>query len=803
MSVQFADQDLNAPKSLEAQYTDSNPEPLTGLEVSVLLWVYLEAAPGGSDTHTLWWFGETDAEAGGGDPNDLVLEAVAGSQGTAKLRARLRGSAELGPLDVDSVSIGDWHCVAVVAQPVQNSTKLTLYVDGDNTPPSQTGTPGVAVGDWDRFALARNRSGGDANLGEFLCEQIAVWDSALAAGATAAMFADHVPPRDQATKPDFSYWYACGHTRAGLLIDRRDNWRQGGGELFNESSGEPPASPFPQLVAPDDAFDPIWRAMTPVMLYNDAPDLTPVDRTPPKEPSRLQPSFTFTNGPQTPSPLLATSTGESPFIVTPEQERVLAYYHDPNMTAYCGADANASASGINPPYLIDIPSYLPLRDVSQIAKRVADWFEIQNFKAGTGVGPGNNYAGVMWLRAVGHGGLNNSTQLLGWDGPPFDRRLRGRAEPITIFGLDGGVPLQEHPKDWVLEDNKPEISVPWSNWYRENGAKLVKEYMDSFWLAFKMELDRRNLCYPLRAFFDYEDWPREPATLSADAEGNQYGCWQDTYDDGARSGKGQPGGAGEDILNYADSTIENLLDDPHLGQVTWNNTQSMYGAANNTFQQWWNGVNVAARTQAVSESIVATLEVRFPYCQWSNYRSFVADNPTFPHIDAPETDEIERSFNTPVSNDDYAMPAPFSAPVLYSNDSSLNNMRGQYDGRFGATWNEVVRDQNHLRVDASANSFQGRPLAPHIQDVGRQMIKFSGDNLIYNYVVTVEDQRELLRYLWQRGCDEYVMFVFNTDINTYPAKTGVCQWLRDWVHTIPQARQDRVGRVSRLGRRGM
>lgn len=85
MSVQFTDQNLNEAKSLEAAYTGANPDPLSGLPVSVLLWVYFEAAPTGGETHTVWWFGQANAVAQGGDPNDLVLEAVAGTQGTVKL----------------------------------------------------------------------------------------------------------------------------------------------------------------------------------------------------------------------------------------------------------------------------------------------------------------------------------------------------------------------------------------------------------------------------------------------------------------------------------------------------------------------------------------------------------------------------------------------------------------------------------------------------------------------------------------------------------------------------------------------
>ncbi len=96
MSVRF-DQ-ANGPQSLEAVYPVP-PAPggirLTGVPVSVTLWIYLEEAdvPTGSDRATIWWFG-----VGGQATNNLRLEAVEGTTSGFNLEATLEGSAAVGPV---------------------------------------------------------------------------------------------------------------------------------------------------------------------------------------------------------------------------------------------------------------------------------------------------------------------------------------------------------------------------------------------------------------------------------------------------------------------------------------------------------------------------------------------------------------------------------------------------------------------------------------------------------------------------------------------------------------------------------
>ncbi|MFI4915925.1 MAG: hypothetical protein ACIAS6_05380 [Phycisphaerales bacterium JB060] len=782
MSIKFASQSVNQAEYLVADYT-SAPR-LSGKPVSVTLWLYLENAPTGGDTWTIWWFGEKDATG-----NHLVLEAVAGASNTVDLRASLVGQTTLGPATKAGVSTEAWHCVSVVVEAgqAQGSTMVTLYVDDDTSPPSDSDTiAGISYATWDTFALAANLSSGVDDLGLFLAEQVAIWSTALGQYDTPTMYSEKKPPWDMSPSPDFGYWVAAGHARAGIPVDSDKTWDRDSGDLYNQST--PTGQPrLPQLDLLPETTPPTWRAATPAMLYASSATIVPVDRTPPRDPSRLQPSFAFFNGPQ------PQQNGDPP--IPGEKIRELAYYHDPNMSAYCASDYTGSEQ-ITPPYTDDDPpDYFPKGDIAQIARRMADWFEIQNFKAGTGVGPGNNYAGVIYLRGIGeHAENDKKTQLNGRLAKT--RRVRGGEE--RVFGGAGvRIPLEEHPLDWVLDDDSPWIEAPWSCWYRQNGVELVGEYMEHFWIALKQELDDRGLCYPLRAHWDYEGWPRDSNQLRFDqasyAIDKQIGCWDDVAADARYST--------EDLLNYAGSTISSFI-----GSVTYDDEAGINDTANYAFWQWWHAYSVAVRMEAVARSTMATLKTHFPYCQWSNYRAFTADNENFLYPEGQDAPSTPRWFNTPTQfdNADYAPQADYSAPVLYSLPNALNNLLGAYGERVGYTISEVVRDFNIMRVDASANSIASLPLAPWIEDVGHTFYKEnSSGRVLYDYAITVEDSKALLGHLWRRGCNEFIMFQFNEYIDTYPDKIAACQWLRDWVHSIPQARQDRVGRVSRLGRRGM
>lgn len=777
MSVKFDQAASNKDQALEAEY--GTTQRLSDRPVSVSLWVRLSAAPPMNTAWTVWWFGEKDAGT-----NDLVLEAIEPASSGVRLRATLRGGTSLaatsGDLDLD-----DWHCVSVIVDGQSPSTtRLRLFIDGDTTAVEDSGAvAGLDYGDWDVFALAINRSGGPDNPGSFLAEQIAIWTTALGTTDTATMYDDKKPPWDMDPEPQFSYWVAAGHVRAGIEVERNAVWKLNVGDLYNQSSvlGQPA---LPALQVPAGGSQPTWRAATPAMLYANSVTITPVDRPPPKEPSRLQPHFVFNVEPQVQTDVPEPS----------EDVRKLAYYHDPNMSKYCLADYSSSAQ-FKPPYVGDVvPPYPPFNDMAQVARKMADWVEIQNFKKGTGVGPGGNYAGVIFLRGLGQGAMDKSDEIFGRLDSVF--RIVG-GQPRTIMGLGSRIPLEEHPLDWVLDVDTPWIEAPWQCWYRAEGSALVEEYMDDFWIALKQELDERGLCYPLRAHWDYEGWPRERLQLRYDTTSweveRQLGCWPDVEADGRYTS--------EKLLNYSGSTISSMFTG-----ITYDDDASITDAVNHDFWERWNAYSVMVRMEAVAESIMATLQSHFSYCRWSNYRAFVADNSGFKYPEGLDSATVPRWFNTPDAalDPDLVPAAQYSSPVLYSIGTQLNNLRGDYDERIGYTISEVVRDFNIMRVDAATNAIDALPLVPHVEDVGRSFYKENtSGKVLYDYVLTVEDSRALLSHLWRRGCDEYMMFSYNTDIMTYPDKIGVCQWLRDWVQSIPQARQDRVGRVSRLGRRGM
>jgi hypothetical protein len=799
MSVRF--DHANGPQSLEAIYPlppASGGIRLVGSTVSVTLWIYLDEAdvPDGTAA-TIWWFGE-----GGQNDNNLVLEAVQGSTQGFNLRATLTGQTTLGPVEKEDLAPGAWHCVSVVLQG-QSGYALRLYVDDDNAPDTTSGAVnGVSLPDWDTFTLARNPSTGAGQPGSFYFEHAAIWNAALGAYDTASMFTQRIPPSDGERltinePPDFSYWFCTAHSRSGIVVrNRADGWPLNGGEFFNQSTLTGQAE-YPQLRIPDGYAPASWDSLTPVMRYDDVQAMTPIADRVINPPSRLQPHFWFFNEPDV--------AGD----VSAGQIQALAFYHDPNMSKFGQADYRGS-NQLAPPVEGTPAPYYPERDLAQSAKRMADWFELMGFTAGKGTGAGDRYAGCLYVRGVGLGGPPRGPggdpldQVRGLSATKtFERTFTGA--PVDFVGRDDEIPLEMHPLDWVLTEDG-NIREPWASWYRTEGSALVRGYMAGFWEALKWELDDRGLCYPLRIHFDYEGWPRgsdQLTIITLNGVDIQAGCWPDVAADGKWST--------EDLLNYGGSTIENLiapLPDVPGGTEPWDPAEAMYSERNNTFQQWWDGLSVVIRMQALAESVFADLATFFPETKWGNYYAFVADDPNFKYPDGDQTDGVSRWFNTPVDNDDLVVPGDFSTPILYSNENLLWALQGDFAERIGYSFPEVVRDFQRMRLDAVFSARSVKAVVPTMENFDRLLSnKPSGAEFDptkhYEYIVTREDLASLMAYAWQRGADEFVMFTFDPSIAKMEKGTELCGWLRDWVHTIPQARQDRVGRVSRLGRRGM
>lgn len=805
MSVKF-DQSGDV-QALEAVYpvaTAPGGIRLTSVPVSITLWLYLENAPGTGETHTIWWFGEADDGA-----NYIVLEATENQQGGFDLAARAVGQGTIGPISETGLALETWHCVSVVlsAQGQSNFT-LTLYVDNDQSAASTSGSnTGFSLSDWDTFSLARNRSGGAENTGEFSFEHAAIWSEELGPLDNANMFVLRVPPADGGTgltvgkAPDFSYWYCTAHSRSGIRVRTRDDvippgidtWPRDGGEFFNETTPiqDPPLPPeeyYPFLRIPNDNAAAMWSANTPVMRYAVSQKMAPIVDRKILPPSRLQPHFFFFSQPR-----IDDSTSD-------EDVRSLAFYSDPNMSKFGQADYRGANQLWPPVPITDRQDYFPEREIALSAKRLADWYELMGFTSGVGTGTDNQYAGCLYVRGVGLGGVprNRAQQVRGLeDGTTFVRTFTGMVE--TYKGTDNEIPLEMHPDDWVL-GNDSLVRAPWASWFRESGSKLVREYMDHFWEALKWELDDRGLCYPLRIHFDYEGWPRgreQLAIVDLNGTETQVGCWPDVASN-SKAGT-------EDLLNYGGSTINSLL-----GSVTWDATKAMYTSENNDFQQWWDGHSVAIRMQAVAESVFADLSTYFPETKWGNYYAFVADDPNFKYPDGGGNGDVQRWFNTPVGNASLVIPGDFSTPILYANGNQLEGFQGDFEERIGYSYSEVVRDFQRMRLDAVFNARSAKPVVPTMENVGRLLTnspnELSLDDALgdyYFYNVTAEDLSSLMSYAWQRGANEFVMFTFAPDIEVFGPNIAVAAWLRDWVHAVPQMRRDRVGRVSRLGRRAM
>ncbi len=784
MSVRF---DQGSDQALEALYPPNagGGPRLSGNKVTVTLWLYVQAAsvPGTGQTGTIWWFGEADA----GD-NELRLVATEGTTTGFNLKASLVGQSTLGPVEKEDLAADEWHCVSVVVDEGQGQSDrvLTLFVDDTNAATASGPISGVSLSGWDTFSLARDRSGGATNLGAFLFEHAAIWNDTLGNLDNANMYQNRIPPDDGSrltigAKPDFSYWYCTAHSRSGIEVRNRDDgWQVNGGEFYNQSTPTGQDA-YPELRIPQSYEPAEWNARTPVMRYDDVQGMTPIADRVIFAPSRLQPHFWFFSEPDV--------GGET----TDEQVTALAIYHDSNLSKFGQADCR-SGNQLEPPLPPDdVAEYFPIRDLAQSAKRMADWFELMGFTAGKGTGADNRYAGCVYLRGVGLGGQikRDKVEVPEVRGlsinDTFDRTSTGQT--VTFKGTDDEIPLEMHPLDWVLT-NDGDVRAPWASWYRQEGSKLVKAYMNHFWEALKWELDDRGLCYPLRIHFDYEGWPRGPDQLNiSDNTGRQTGCWPDVATDARWST--------EDLLNYGGSAISDLI-----GSLTWDDTKRMYDPENNDFQQWWEGLSVVIRMQAVGEAVFADLATYFPETQWGNYYAFVADDPQFKYPDGPESDDqdVQQWFNTPVDDDDLEVPGDFSTPIFFSADNLLENLQGDYNERIGYSFAEVGRDMTRMRLDAVFGARSAKPVVPTFENPGRSVGPDKADPL---YFITFEDISTLMAYAWQRGADEMVMFTFDPSLDSIKPAIAVCQWLRDWVHTIPQARQDRVGRVSRLGRRGM
>lgn len=760
--------------ALEADYAGSGAK-IANLPVSVQLWLYVPegVVPTVGAFWPIWTLGERDAQ------NYVALEAVLdqGDPTRFALTAAFDGGTRV-TASVDGLETGAWHLATVVLVNVgeTGNAELRLYAD-DNAVVKQTGAKGALTpSDWDVFLLGQTlEQSATPEDPSFYAEQPAIWDAALADGTpntsdAGKMYAEKIPPAQAGTRlgsgtgaPDFGYWYITAHSRSGLRV-QDDKTAENGGDLFNQAFVFPgDGQPFLQLI--QTGTSPRWSACTPILRYTSDQQITPIPRPPFREPSRLQPAFFVFN--------------DNAADASAGQIRDLAIYSDPNITRFAQADY-LDGGILRPPYPADPVAYVPRKEISLVAKTCADWFELQGFTAGTGVGPQRNYAGCLYVRGTGNGGINKG-RLLGFDGGMF-RDVQGAAD---------GIPLEMNIGDWVYNVNIY-TDEPWHVWYRATGVELLGEYMDHFWLALKQELDDRGLCYPARLHMDYERSPLDTEQLEigqipmgGGGVDGQVGTWPAILADLRKTT--------EDIVREYDTSggeVARTLDD--LSPPMYDPDKEFY-KQDSTFQDWWWNYAYACRMQSVAESIIRTAKDVFPLTRWSNYKTMVANNPEFRYIESQD----ENAFNSAPS---MVVDADFSSPVLYT-VQQIDRMRGEY-GLIGYTMSESVRDAAKIRIDACANSVQQKlPTVPWFENPLRP-ISYGADAEL-TYTTTVEDTREIFEYAWRQGCDEYILFCWDPTITRLEAYTGVCQWLRDTVHATAQTRQDHAARTGRLARRSM
>lgn len=784
---------------------------LPGPPASLTAWVFFDTdeAPSGTDVWTIWWYGNYGALT----DNFITLEAVAGtSANTVKLRARGSDGTNELEAEVDNLSTGPisgqpagrgWHCVSVVVENVGNSRRITLYVDDEPADTSPTGTLNIDTTVWSRFSVGRSGVGSPAGLEKFSIEQVAIWAGTLGAGGgstpsdNARMYGERIPPVDAGTAglainaaPNFSSWYLTPHARGGLEITD-DSVYDGvlNGGIFNiarEAQGGTPILGWDQTMH----GTPRWSARTPVLRYAGVQGITPIPRPPFVEPSRLQPHFFFVGGPKREGFEMGQPVG-----YPNDQIRTMSFYRDPNMSQICKVDA-LSSGVLEPPYLDPVEDYLPQKDVAQIAKRLADWFEIQSFTAGRGVGPDKRYAGSVQLRGPGDGGLvGDPLKLRGWLGEFTS------VPEFTYDGIADSIPLERHPQDSLPPPSVSVIAEPWSTWYREKGSAYHKPWMDHFWAALKQELDARGLCYPLRIHLDYEGWVRDTSQLrlatipSLGLTDEPVGAWPQTELDPRKD---------TENLFYDLDPATGASRSRTLAQVqaadpaaSYDIDHNFYDTENEDFARWWWRYEYACRTWAVFEAALATVKDYFPGTLVGDYYKYPCDHPQYQDVNQLPP----RAFN---SAPNASFPLDFGTPVLYTNNNWVDNVRGAYGGRVGYTIAESVRDVATMNIDAVANARVRSRLAPTLEDATRTFTYASGTP----YTITEEDQRVVVEHGWRRGACEFLLFSFATDygsgmIDKFEIKVNVARWLRDSVHSCAQHNQARTGRTARVGWRSM
>jgi hypothetical protein len=778
---------------------DSETELAASLPLTITLWMYFDQPPAASETHTLYWYGDTGSQV-----NHLALEATKNASATGiDITAKLQGSTGSVSATATQVPGGEWMMLTViVAAEGQASHRVTLYVNDTQEDTAATNVGTVTPGAYDRFILGARESG--FNFGRFRAEHVAIWapverESVLEpltggeGGEIEQLYEERwapITPPDVHSigrNPGIAYWMLAGHWSGGIEAANDQGTGTGArnaGLLFNQANpdgqiGKPP------LQMLDTSKPVVWSAKTPVMKYLIAQPMAPGPLTHPPIPpvSRLQPHFYIFN---TTGPL---GTHKYPALEIP-------LFTHPNFIPH-GSSRGQGANAPGVPVVDDPVTYLPSTDTAIIAKRVADFIEFAGLKRGVGSVGDGAYEGYVEVHDVGLGDVATVNQT----GQPDTHHLRGYRGPDIVtpdgqspFKTWGSfVPLELSPLDLVEPDGSRESNRPWETWFNFHGKRLLKDYMDGFWIALKRELDERDLCYPRVLWWDMEDWARGSQFVRADS-GVSHGTFTLQLGDARYSSEPLMGGA-------TLSTLEEIwtATKPSTPAAGYDDDKNIGDAENEEFYRWMLGWSVAITQQAVWEAMMEKAKDVFPETVWSNYDRFAADNPQFPYPGG----NARELFNTPPAAQAF-IHGDYSSPKLYTGAlEGMVNGSTRLMPELGVTYIQVLRNWQKARIDACINAFSAKPLAPHFETGIREIE--SGTHLL-----STDDVYDIFAYAWKRGVDNFVPFVFvdppgtgdPSDNDKKQAQDNmyeVCFRLLNYVHWLPQENHARVARVSRRG----
>ncbi|MFG0286105.1 MAG: LamG-like jellyroll fold domain-containing protein [Phycisphaerales bacterium JB039] len=193
MSVIIGEKPDQAARQSALQAND-NTELAATTPFSVSLWVYFDQQPGTSETHTIFWYGDTDSQS-----NYLVLEATKNALGGIDIEARLHGSSGSVSATKTQLTTATWYMLTVNVEAGGASHTITLYVNDTQADSNFAAIGSVTPANYDQFLLGV--ADGEANFGRFRAEHVVIWakngdDEPLTASEIETLYDERLAPFD-------------------------------------------------------------------------------------------------------------------------------------------------------------------------------------------------------------------------------------------------------------------------------------------------------------------------------------------------------------------------------------------------------------------------------------------------------------------------------------------------------------------------------------------------------------------------------------------------------------------------------